>query len=563
MAQLMCVGVRSWHQMCCCTAGGRDTRVSGFCVAAGDGSRALRIALRLRSPRTHKLQRFETVMRVLLHEMAHIVHSNHSAHFYELMEELGRQYDGYLARGVVLDAQNMPMAEGNRLDPKTHNPRLPAKRAALAAAEARQRKARVLGRGGAVGGFGADGDNVGGCRNGAEWRSRDPRELAVRAAQARQRQWDAEHGLGADELALSASAARAEEQEAEEASVAATQRGAASSSAPAAATGTVWAARGQGTWRSAARCPVCGPVCDAQRHGRREPPAQDADEGGATALSPTGATVLSSTDAETCTQSKERDATADLALPSASVQSPCASIQLPRVAATSAPSTDAGAARDSAVRAASAAAGASSSADMRSLVPKSDAVAPNAAASLHAAQTGGSVHNTHATMAPNRERQGARRVQQRSLAASQQQQAPHAVLVVDLTTDEASMAALDSAARAAPSPLLSSKAPCESALPLAERRAHKGAYAAAGEPWACPFCTFVNSGGSTRCEMLCGATRIASRPGEAAYSAQEPGVMIRPHGGPPQSGWTCTACTLLNAKSHSHCDACGQWRFAR
>ena len=66
--------VQKLYEVCCCTAGGKNTSVGGFCVAACDGSTALRIALRLRTPKSHSLYPFEHCLATLLHELSHIVH---------------------------------------------------------------------------------------------------------------------------------------------------------------------------------------------------------------------------------------------------------------------------------------------------------------------------------------------------------------------------------------------------------------------------------------------------------------------------------------------------------
>lgn len=74
------------YEICCCSAGGKNTRIGGFCCPAGDGKTSLRIALRLRQPKSHELHSFDHCMRVMIHEMSHIMHGNHSAQFYQLME---------------------------------------------------------------------------------------------------------------------------------------------------------------------------------------------------------------------------------------------------------------------------------------------------------------------------------------------------------------------------------------------------------------------------------------------------------------------------------------------
>ena len=261
------------YEICCCTSGGKNLGVGGFCVPAGDKVTSLRIALRLREPKTHQLHDFDHAMRILLHEVSHIVHGNHSASFYELMEELTRQYETFREKGQVLDAQGMPMVGGRKADTSRHNPTsmAEARQRALSAAEARARTGAVLGGGGRVGG----GDSAAAAASSsAPWRSAPPGEMARRAAEARQRRWDVENGLEAEEL----EAARASQEEPNDGAEDGTS-GAAAVPASASSAGIVWGAPGAGTWQKVP-CPVCGPVCSASKHRTGDPPPQDAEEGG-------------------------------------------------------------------------------------------------------------------------------------------------------------------------------------------------------------------------------------------------------------------------------------------
>ena len=61
--------VNKLYEICCCTAGGKNLGVGGFCCPAGDGLTSLRIALRLRHPKSHELHDFDHAMRVLIHEV--------------------------------------------------------------------------------------------------------------------------------------------------------------------------------------------------------------------------------------------------------------------------------------------------------------------------------------------------------------------------------------------------------------------------------------------------------------------------------------------------------------
>ena len=189
--------VKRLYEICCCTSGGRNTGVGGFCVPAGDGQTSLRIALRLRAPKSHELYPFDHNMRVMLHEMAHIVHGNHSAQFYQQMDELSKQYETLLAKGQVLDEKNMPIVGGRKADTSQHNAASmrEARLQGLAAAERRAQQGRVLGGGGRLGG----GERLGGGGPGGAG-GRSAGEMAALAAEQRQRKWDADHGLEAAEL---------------------------------------------------------------------------------------------------------------------------------------------------------------------------------------------------------------------------------------------------------------------------------------------------------------------------------------------------------------------------
>ncbi|KAG8469439.1 hypothetical protein KFE25_005894 [Diacronema lutheri] len=195
--------VKKLYEMCCCTAGGKNLSVGGFCCPAGDKRTSLRIAIRLRVPHTHGFYSFDRMMRVLIHEVTHIVHGNHSAQFYGLMDELGAQYAQLKAKGMVLDANGFPTIGGQSADASRHNPRSvgDGKAQAARAAEARLRTAALQGGGRLGSGSGDAGDGAGG------WRGMRPRDAAAHAALARARQADREVGLGDAELDAAADAA--------------------------------------------------------------------------------------------------------------------------------------------------------------------------------------------------------------------------------------------------------------------------------------------------------------------------------------------------------------------
>jgi uncharacterized membrane protein YgcG len=293
------------YEMCCCTAGGKNLSVGGFCVPKGDSITAHRIALRLREPTSHVLYDFDRCMSVLLHELSHIVHGNHSASFYQLMVELNKDHDTFLRRGVVLDAQNMPVVGGRKLDTAQHNlGAADAASAAHLAAVERAKKQRVMGSGRPSGGDAA-GPGAGGrgsSSGGGDWRNHRPGEMALRAAAARMQAWDADHGLGGDEL--EASQAAAEEQEGDDQDHRSGVKGgmgelgagqprgdSRSLRAPAPHSdvpGLFTGGRGPGRarWVSLLPCDACGPDCRDAAHKAAPPSPQDLDEGGSTSRAP-------------------------------------------------------------------------------------------------------------------------------------------------------------------------------------------------------------------------------------------------------------------------------------
>ena len=230
---------RGWRvkrliEICCCERKnmGSNLGVVGWCRADGTGTGAAVIALRLRRPKTHELLPLEHNLAVMIHEMSHIVHGNHSANFYALMDELKKQYGLIREKGQLVDLDGFPIAGGRTADAARHDPKSKAegRAAGLVAAESRARRARRD--------TGAAGKKLGGGGGGGKgaWAGLAPRDAAARAAERRAA--DAANGLGDAEL-----------------SVAAARPG--DASAPGAAIS--W----DGNWRAV--CPVCGPVCADQR----------------------------------------------------------------------------------------------------------------------------------------------------------------------------------------------------------------------------------------------------------------------------------------------------------
>ena len=129
----------------------------------------------------------------MLHELAHIVHSKHTAAFYELMDALREQWEQLEACGQVLDEKGFPTIGGHRIDSTSHNPTvLEARKRAVAAAEKRQNLNQMMSSG-----------KLGYGNEPLSWRNLPPRERAARAAERRAR--EAMLGFGEDELPLALS----------------------------------------------------------------------------------------------------------------------------------------------------------------------------------------------------------------------------------------------------------------------------------------------------------------------------------------------------------------------
>ncbi|KAJ8602229.1 hypothetical protein CTAYLR_003673 [Chrysophaeum taylorii] len=196
---------------------GTNLGVGGWCRAQRGASGAAVIAIRLRRPRSHEFNSLEHCLQVMWHEMTHITHGNHSAAFYQLMDELRQHYELIRSKGMIVDASGFPIDGGRKADGARHNPSMPeARRRAADAAEQREKRQRIASVSGVVGGAA---------------KPKSPNEAAAAAAARRAR--DAAIGLG----------------DAEEAAVAPTP-------------GLV---KWDGSWRAV--CPVCGPVCvDVRAH---------------------------------------------------------------------------------------------------------------------------------------------------------------------------------------------------------------------------------------------------------------------------------------------------------
>ena len=203
------------QEMCCCAAGGgvkRAPGIQGMCHGGKRGVSAPKIEIRLREPGNHSFIDFEYhVVGTMCHELAHIVHGNHSAEFYDLMEvspfhlvwlSLPRQGFSSSVPSVTntqvlrnefdttrkqagSDGRGSFLGQGVKADGDRHNAtdRAAARRQAVASAEARARKQQLMGNSG--------GQRLGGgCVNSGgsdDWKKVPPREAALRAAERRMR----------------------------------------------------------------------------------------------------------------------------------------------------------------------------------------------------------------------------------------------------------------------------------------------------------------------------------------------------------------------------------------
>ena len=190
--------IRGWVvdelvEMCCCSERGggvqRSSSIHGMCHCAARGRRASRIEIRLREPCAHaQFMDYENyIVGTMCHELAHIVHGNHSADFYKLMENLRTQFDETRVLAGA-DGRGTFAGEGQKADPNRHNPPADpriARRLGAAAAEKRMQRARLMGPPGGcrLGG----GGTTNGATSAPSWRHMNPREAAAAAAERRRR----------------------------------------------------------------------------------------------------------------------------------------------------------------------------------------------------------------------------------------------------------------------------------------------------------------------------------------------------------------------------------------
>jgi len=109
-------------ELCCCN----DTKppnVAGYCVPTGDGRTAKSIHIRLRPPgscQRFQFNGYESLVKTMAHELAHVRISAHNDAFYKLMAELENERVEFLAKGSLVDdggtgQQHFPLTSGRRL----------------------------------------------------------------------------------------------------------------------------------------------------------------------------------------------------------------------------------------------------------------------------------------------------------------------------------------------------------------------------------------------------------------------------------------------------------------
>mmetsp|Transcript_12568 Transcript_12568/g.25513 ORF Transcript_12568/g.25513 Transcript_12568/m.25513 type:complete len:282 (-) Transcript_12568:926-1771(-) len=135
-----------------------------------------KVQIRLRSPisETYFLE-YDSILRTLLHELAHNEVGPHNAQFYRILEEITAECEKLIANGVTgSDGGFESAGKGQRLhEGGVAVPRHRLRGAAAAAAERRQRRQTLMGS-----------NRLGGDEDGIH-RVCDPREMAVAAAERR------------------------------------------------------------------------------------------------------------------------------------------------------------------------------------------------------------------------------------------------------------------------------------------------------------------------------------------------------------------------------------------
>ncbi|XP_022139768.1 DNA-dependent metalloprotease WSS1 isoform X2 [Momordica charantia] len=107
--------------------------------------RGIHVKLRLRRPnRDEDFIPFNQVLDTMLHELCHNLHGPHNANFYKLWDELRKECEELMAKGISGTAQGFDL-QGRRLGGNSRQPPLSSlRKSALAAAEGRRRLGSLL-----------------------------------------------------------------------------------------------------------------------------------------------------------------------------------------------------------------------------------------------------------------------------------------------------------------------------------------------------------------------------------------------------------------------------------
>ena len=179
--------VAKLSELCCCFGGklGKNFGIGGFCMPDGSGTHSRGIYLRLRSPNNnvendptkfdvgHAFVPWETMVKVMAHECAHIQHGKHSVQFYDLMEELFQEHQGLYGSsgssvGSVInrgsgsssgmdgmDGEGVTLGGGGSLPQGKFRSKEDERRHQADAATRRQNQSKIMG-GGTLGGSSAN-----------------------------------------------------------------------------------------------------------------------------------------------------------------------------------------------------------------------------------------------------------------------------------------------------------------------------------------------------------------------------------------------------------------------
>jgi hypothetical protein len=175
--------------------------------AAGDNmNRGERVRIKVRR-RGGGFEPYETILKVMLHELCHNEHGPHSASFYKLLDDITQECEALMAKGQGGTGAGFDAA-GEKLGHRGGWGVMPADPAAAArdAALRRARHAGVMGGGGRLGGGGGGGAGAAGMT---------PQQAAAAAAlrRAAAERFSKEHGLEDDAVEEEGAAGAAQQQQ--------------------------------------------------------------------------------------------------------------------------------------------------------------------------------------------------------------------------------------------------------------------------------------------------------------------------------------------------------------